>query len=912
MKLVILAGCLVLGLVSVASAAVRGSLSFQGDSVHLELEGQQHWDYELKRLEVKGQVVIELSIPALDEASAKTLSEFRSDFVTKVSVDRGSADGKTLLRLNLAGENIETFDYLTDQPSRLIVDFFENPNLKKGTKPANAESIQKRSTEKLPKKRTPASTDVLTLDSEGTPVAYNNVLVRTGIFDGGDPEYDRFLVKDYEIKEEALIRSNDNYYMAFPLIVPSVAYWDKMRSTPVIFEITRENTEENKQARLLLTLFEKKRFGIYLKTEKWFTEKYPDSKYNEVIDFMTADVYLALSDQHKSTRYFNEAIKKYKQGVQKYPQSPLSERTALKIGYLTLDHGDFYESIRLFEEYFGGRATNQYGALSRDLARLGTALALTRLNRTEPALAQLNEIETKSQNKDLKVDAAYRRGDVWVKANNYPKAVEEYEKAIKKFPEGQQFYPSAFFNQAESLFWMKKYRQSLDVHREFIKRFPDIDHTPFSITRIGELLEVLGVEKTRVMGAYLEAYFRFGDSSNTFVARLRLLSNRIKSMKPKELKFAVDEVMKQIKESEIPNIEQFANVMIADGYNRRGEFTKAIEILSKYYKDHPHAVDVKLFTNRIVQNINEKIHSEIQNGRFIDGLKTHTQYSDSWLKNSERLDTKYYIGRAFEMAGVPLEAEKYYRETINRIYAIRGTPRAKEVAVKENVPSEDELNLRMAAVSFEEQKNGPAYQFLKNIKSPELLSENSQIERVDLAVSLLERRGDLDSAVRYLGELVRTWKGQPELVAGSYLKLAQIQSKLNRPKEAIQALEMISTLQKDSAKVPGNIHSKSLEMLGEIYLEQKNPEQAIAAFQTLLEKYEEDRPLASYRYKLGQILFEQGSIQKAADAWSGFKGEKTSFWRNLAQEQLKNSSWRDEYKKYIKRIPAMSESAQGK
>jgi cytochrome c-type biogenesis protein CcmH/NrfG len=112
--------------------------------------------------------------------------------------------------------------------------------------------------------------------------------------------------------------------------------------------------------------------------------------------------------------------------------------------------------------------------------------------------------------------------------------------------------------------------------------------------------------------------------------------------------------------------------------------------------------------------------------------------------------------------------------------------------------------------------------------------------------------------------------------------------------------------------VPGNIHSKSLEMLGEIYLEQKNPEQAIAAFQTLLEKYEEDRPLASYRYKLGQIHFEQGSIQKAADAWSGFKGEKTSFWRNLAQEQLKNSSWRDEYKKYIKRIPAMSESAQGK
>lgn len=920
MKLVILAGCLFLSLVSVASAAVRGSLSFQGDTVHLEFEGQQNWDYELKRLDVKGQVIVELTIPPLDEASSKELSDFKSDFVTKVSVDRSGTDGKTLLRLTLAGENIDTFDYLTDQPSRLIVDFFENPNFKKVAKPTptadtdnlKQEAVAKQVSDKRPNKRSPASTDVLKIGPQGLPFASNDIAVRTGIFDGGDPDYDRFYVKDYEIKEEALIRSNDNYYMAFPMIVPSVTYWDKMKTTPTIYEITNGSTEENKQARLLLTLFEKKRFGVYLKSEKWFKEKYPNSKYSEVIDFMTADVYLALHDQHNSTKYFNEAIKKYRECVEKYPQSPLAERTSLKMGFLTLDHGDHFEALRLFKAHFDNKAFNQSGVLSRDLARLGTALAFTRLNRTEEALAQLEEVESKSLNRDMKVDAAYRRGDVWVRAKNYPKAVEEYEKAIKKYPEGQGFYPSAYYNQAESLFWMKKYRQSLEVHREFVKRFPNIDHTPFSMTRLGELLEIFGVEKTRVMGAYLETYFRFGESPNTFVARLRLLSTRMKSMKPKELKFSVDEVMKQVKDIQLPNIEQFANVMIADGYSRRGEHTKAIEILSKYYKDHPHAVDVNLFSNRIVQNINEKMFNEIQDGQFIEGLKTHSQYADNWLKNSDRLDTKYYIGRAFEMAGVPLEAEKYYRDTINRIYAIKGTPKAKEVAVKQNVPSEDELNLRMAAVSVEEQKNGPAYQYLKNIKSPELLPESAQIERVDLAVRLLERRGDLDSAVRYLGELVKTWKGQPELVAGSYLKLAQIQSKLNRPKDAIQALEMISGLQKDSGKVPASVHSKSLELLGEIHLEQKNPEQAILAYQALLDKYEEGRPLASIRYKLGQIHFDQGSIQKAAEVWNGFKDEKSSFWRNLAQEQLKNSSWRDDYKKYIKRIPAMSETAQGK
>ena len=80
----------------------------------------------------------------------------------------------------------------------------------------------------------------------------------------------------------------------------------------------------------------------------------------------------------------------------------------------------------------------------------------------------------------------------------------------------------------------------------------------------------------------------------------------------------------------------------------------------------------------------------------------------------------------------------------------------------------------------------------------------------------------------------------------------------------------------------------------------------------MLEKYEETRPLSSIRYKLGQIYFKRGEVQKASEVWNEFKGEKSGFWKNLAQEQLKNSEWRDGYKKYIKRIPAMSENADGK
>lgn len=928
MKLLFVAGSLFFGLAS-AKAGVGGTIdgviNFQGDTVHLEFTGQQTWDYDVKRLENKGQISVEMTVPPIDDSSIKLLTSFTSEFVKSVSVDRKGPDGKHIVQFVLSGNDIETFDYLTDQPSRLIMDFYVNPNskskkdksvTKKETQ--RPEDIDKTSIEvaksKTSRKRKPATSDALAISDQGLNVAQNeNGVVKTGIFDGGDPDYSRFSIKDYEIKEEAIIRAKDNYYIPFPILETPVTYWEKVKVTPSIYEISPKSTEENKQARLLLTLFEKERYAVYLKTQQWFKEKYPTSEYNEVIDFMTADVYLALwKKDEKRMQNFDEAIQKYKEVIARYPQSPLAERTSLKIGYLTMERGDYLNALRLFNEHIGNKNFPDKDSVSKDLARVGTGLSYMKLNKWDDAVAQFNDLEKNSSNRDFKVESAFRRGDVWIRAKKYSKAVEEYQKALKKYPEGQNYYPNAFFNQAESLFLLKKYNQSLDVYRDFIKKFPSNDQAAFAMTRIGELLDIFGADKSRVMGAYLETYFRYGESPNAVIARLRLLSSRMKGMKPKEISQAVTEIMSLAKKIDLPNIEQFATVMVADGYSRREEFQKSIDLLSKYYKEHPTSVDVPLMTNRIISNINDKIQSEVESGDFIKSLKTHNEFADNWLKNSNRLDTKYNVGRAFEMAGVPQEAERYYKDVTNRVYAIRGTPEAKEVQVKEKVPSEDELNLRLSSIFLQEAKFNQSYDYLKNIKNPEKLSDTSQIERVDIAVHLLEKRGDTNSAIRYLGELLKTWKGQPELVAAPYLKLAELQLKQNRTDEALQALEMVDKLQNDSGKVSPAVHAKALELTGDIYLGKDLTDRATNSYGKLLEKYEENRPLSSIRYKLGEIYFKRGEIQKAAEVWNEFKGDKSAFWKNLAQEQLKNSEWRDGYKKYIKRIPAMSENEQSK
>ena len=53
-----------------------------------------------------------------------------SSLVESVTVSRQVTPGQWLVEFVLKNESVDTFDYLTDQPSKLIVDFYMNDKLK--------------------------------------------------------------------------------------------------------------------------------------------------------------------------------------------------------------------------------------------------------------------------------------------------------------------------------------------------------------------------------------------------------------------------------------------------------------------------------------------------------------------------------------------------------------------------------------------------------------------------------------------------------------------------------------------------------------------------------------------------------------------------------------------------------------
>lgn len=900
--------------------AVQAEILDQGDSAHLEFEGLKEWKYKIdKKSSAKGTVV-EIEIKPLSAQALEKITQFSNPQISKVQVLRNQRDGNDLIQLELKNSEVEFFDYLTDQPSRLIVDFFvENSSapLLMAAKPNEKVTAQAKISPPL---RKPAS-DVLLLSPMGIE-GYTEMASKASgekaaprsvgsynLFDGGDRGFDRFLIKTEEIREDAVLRAQENEYIDFPALEVPLLAWQRIEANRPVYEILPQPSEENKNARLLATLFEKNRDRVFEKTYQWFAAKYPESQYMELVSYMLADIKIKRWRKNKNQNDFDQAIVVYKSLIAKYPKSPLAERTSLLIGFLNLERGDNFTAIRSFQNHienknFDGKDKN----FSKDVAKLGQAQSNVRIRQFDEALRILSEIEAQSAHASLREDAAYRKGDVHFLWKKFDQSISDYQRALRSFPHRKTDYPNSHFNQAESFFKKAKYKEALNTYVDFLKNYPVQTFSPYVLTRVAELLEILGAKPEKVTGALMENAFRFGDAPATLVSKIRLLAQKMETMKPKDVENAVKQVMEFSKKSDLNGVEQFATLLLAEGFNKRQEYPRAIDLLTKYYQQNPTSVNQDKFKKRISKNVVDKIHHQVEKGNFIESLKIHQKYADSWLKNSDRLDLKFDLGRAYEMAGVQSKASELYQDILNQSLSMKGTDLERQKKVTENVPLIERVQLRLAQVEMQKNEWQRALDFLSQIKKVDSLSEEEQIERVQMAVQLLMKKGDQENAKKYLVDLIDHWRGQTSLIAAPYLQLAELEREQNNPSAALETLKKLDLKLEDAKMSPNDFQAKALQKIVDIYSAGNRNDEAVPYFEKLLKIYEDRLGLASQRYKYGDVFFQKGEVKKAAEIWSQFKGTQSEFWKKLADEKMKSSDFEVNYKKYIQRIPAMSDS----
>lgn len=894
-------------------AVQTAQIKLQGETLNFELSGQKNWDYEISKENSQNQTKVVLKVKNLNSELGSTVVLEKNPFVKDIKIEKLKEEKMTVFEFILATKNTEAFDYLTDQPSKLILDFYKNETLAEPlqvkTQKKDVKKSKKEMTAALPEKtksdRRPADVDYLKLnDIDGIETSFDSsVDIKSGLFDGGDTQFNRFRVKDFEIHQSAILKGLTNYYLHFPIIDQEFSFWKKMKENLPDYEIKPNNTDENKQARLLLTLYKKNRPLVLKKTFDWFLQKYPQSEYLEIAYLMVADSYFKLWKKDNNSVDFDISAFHYKRALELFPKSKLAERTSLFSGLMYIDRKNYLEASRRLNNH--AENSEFKNRVSQEYAELGLAYNLSRLNQMEEALKIIQKLEIKTQDALVKAEAAFRKADIYMLNQKYPQALENYQLAMKKYGSMLPLFPNAYYNSMEALFRLEKPIEAHQAALKFVQSFPSHEYAPYALTRVGELLEIMGADQAKSTGAYLETHFRYGDNPRTIIARLHLLSTRMKSMKSQELVQTIQKMEELSLKSDLENVDQFKATMIADGYARRNQYDDAIKILTEFYQTAPTRKNSNQVTQRIVKNINDQIQFFSAKKEYKKSLQTYKKYSDTWLKKQDRIDTDYHIGKAYESAGAYQVGLQKYNSVLDRLDKLGTDERSLFIKANHALPLKSEVLLSKANCLFQENDFQAAQDFLDQIKNPSELSDENQIQRVHLAAQIYEKKENIESAIRYLSEVYRTWKNQPELMAPSAIKLAELEHKNNQSKKAIDLLKNLV-----SQKIPENNKTQALKKLAEISEKSQDFETAISALNQLLEN-EKSPALSEERYKLGELYYKQGELKKAETAWSQFTGEESQFWNKLASEKMNSHKWKDDYKKYLKRIPATARQFEG-
>lgn len=277
-----------------------------GNMTHFEFQGKKEWDYDLK----KEGSVIHLTVPKLKMSSIEKIEDYKGLLIESIKVDH-SVDNKTKLQVQLIDKRVESFDYLTQDPSNLVVDFFVSDDSLidkiKAAKIAAKKPKKKKAkvAKNLPKSlRNPAFAEFFEIQDDKEN--------QEEIEKENKEEFTLMPVQDFDTLfdfgslvtqvddalEAKVIEAKGNIYLRFPLLKLKNKHLQELQSFRPEYEIKRSFSDENKQARFLLKLFDQRSYASFIKAKQIYKKNFPISKYDEILSYIEADVWVELWKWH--------------------------------------------------------------------------------------------------------------------------------------------------------------------------------------------------------------------------------------------------------------------------------------------------------------------------------------------------------------------------------------------------------------------------------------------------------------------------------------------------------------------------------------------------------------------------------------------------------------------------------------
>ena len=216
---------------------------------------------------------------------------------------------------------------LTQDPSNLIIDLYisDDALVKKlknmharrlrGDQPKSKKKVKskvagrKKAKPRVEDTRTPAFAEFLFTDGDENqePPPAPEDMVNLGSVESLNDLFDfsQLNFGDANTLEANVIEARGNIYLRFPLLDLPNRHLEELRRFPPEYEIKKSFSDENKQARFLLHLFNTRAYASFIKGKRLYRHTFPQSKYDEILDYIEADVWIKLWEKEKKREFFS-------------------------------------------------------------------------------------------------------------------------------------------------------------------------------------------------------------------------------------------------------------------------------------------------------------------------------------------------------------------------------------------------------------------------------------------------------------------------------------------------------------------------------------------------------------------------------------------------------------------------------
>jgi tetratricopeptide (TPR) repeat protein len=448
---------------------------------------------------------------------------------------------------------------------------------------------------------------------------------------------------------------------------------------------------------------------------------------------------------------------------------------------------------------------------------------------------------------------------------------------------------------AEHAWASQQYEMAQHAYQTFLARFPQHAQNPLIVTRLADILRVQGYDQ-EALETYAQVVETYPRSEGALISKIRmaelhmsapnLLATAAAGQEQRYLPYTapLPTLQQLIREYPFHSLADMARyttgLLLLDRHDTAGAFDTFRQLLDRSLST-PLRQEVE---SKFRETLQLLITEQTEKGEYLAALRTFFTHK-AVLSTQELLHPRLVRLVAQSYAGLGLLDEASH---LLQMLLATGTLTPEQRA---------EAVLERATILLENEQVSEAKAQVAELTDFPTDALRRRARRVRGDIALHEHQPQ--EAARYLQPVAELF-ATPSEQAQTYARLAQLYADQGEYEPALQFWQRCTELASQDDSVPSALAQDCLLQTGRVHFVQQHYQQALAVYDTLLQRLPESDRRDQVRFAMAECFRELEDGPHMLEQIQALRDHaQDPFWQQIAQEYQDNAAWHEQFKERL-------------